>query len=391
MFKNRYRANVFVVLALLALLLAACGDSTATREAFPTPSANPAASQIAYTSPGPIPGAKLTFPLDEAPHDNITEWWYYTGHFTTTDGGRYGFEYVIFQGVRASFPVGYVSHFAVSDLNTKTFKYDQKMVVLQKKVTLGGNNGFNLALDNWTMQGLAGTDRLKATMTDGSFGLDLTVKDAKGMVLHGGGEFSYGPAGSSYYYSRPRMSVSGTLSVGGQAKEVKDGNVWFDHQWGNFMSLGGGWDWFSLYLDDNSEIMVYYIRDDKGNLFDLFGSYVPACAGACDRTGDKPARSVDLQGSDFNIQPTGQWTSPHNGGVYPSGWKVAIKAKGVPALELNVTPSILDQELDTSKTTHTTYWEGANTISGTKDGQPITGQAYVELTGYAKTRPATTP
>jgi predicted secreted hydrolase len=41
-----------------------------------------------------------------------------------------------------------------------------------------------------------------------------------------------------------------------------------------------------------------------------------------------------------------------------------------------------DQELDTRPTTGVVYWEGSQLVSGTLDGQPIGGQAYVELTGY---------
>jgi predicted secreted hydrolase len=37
-----------------------------------------------------------------------------------------------------------------------------------------------------------------------------------------------------------------------------------------------------------------------------------------------------------------------------------------------------DQELNTT----TAYWEGASRITGTTDGQPLTGYGYVELTGY---------
>ncbi len=385
MLKKTFKINLlWIGLVLVSLLLAACGDNTAGREAFPSPSANPTASQIPNSTPGPVPGTVVNFPLDEAPHNNITEWWYYTGHFNTTDGGQYGFEYVIFQGIRGTFPPGYVSHFAISDLNQKTFKYDQKIMVSQSKVDFGGKDGFKLALGDWTMQGVAGTDRLKATMTDASFGIDLTAKDAKGVVLHGGGQFSYGPAGSSYYYSRPRMNASGTLFVGGQSKTIKDGIIWFDHQWGNFLPLAGGWDWFSLYLEDNTELMVYYLRDDKNNVVDVFGSYIPACKAPCDLTNSKPTPSVDLRREDFAIKPTDKWTSPHTGGVYPMGWNVAIKAKGVPALDLNVKPLILDQELNTRRTTSVIYWEGACEVGGTKDGQPIKGQAYVELTGYAK-------
>ncbi len=43
---------------------------------------------------------------------------------------------------------------------------------------------------------------------------------------------------------------------------------------------------------------------------------------------------------------------------------------------------IPDQELDTRRSTANIYWEGEVTIAGTRNGTPITGQGYVELTGY---------
>ena len=48
-----------------------------------------------------------------------------------------------------------------------------------------------------------------------------------------------------------------------------------------------------------------------------------------------------------------------------------------------MTPTVLDQELDTRGSTGVVYWEGSSTIAGTRDGAPIGGRGYVELTGYA--------
>ena len=45
-------------------------------------------------------------------------------------------------------------------------------------------------------------------------------------------------------------------------------------------------------------------------------------------------------------------------------------------------PTLADQELDTRATTGVVYWEGSQRVTGTKDGLPIGGEAYVELTGY---------
>jgi predicted secreted hydrolase len=44
-----------------------------------------------------------------------------------------------------------------------------------------------------------------------------------------------------------------------------------------------------------------------------------------------------------------------------------------------VTPLLADQENRLSFT----YWEGAVDVTGTANGQPVTGRGYVELTGYA--------
>lgn len=384
--KSFFKYNFLLVsLMLTALLLAACGDS-ASGEAFPTPAPKTEAGQIQAGTPGPVAGATVKFPQDEAPHNDLTEWWYYTGHLTTTDGAKYGFEYVIFQANRSNLPTGYVSHFAITDLGQQSFKYDQVILAAPSTAAKGGTSGFNLAAGNWTMQGLNGTDKLKAVMKDNAYGIDLTLQDQKGPVLHGTGEFSYGAAGFSYYYSRPHMTVTGQLQVNGQSKTIQDGLAWFDHQWGNFITLAGGWDWFSLHLSDNTELMVYYLRDDQNKVVDVFGTYVPDCTAPCETQSNKPVKVVELHREAFDISQTARWTSPKTGGDYPAGWNIKVKAQGMPALDLNLKPAIADQELDTTSTTGVIYWEGANVVTGTKDGQPLTGQAYVELTGYAKSK-----
>ncbi len=371
---------------VLTLALAACGDSTpAQPTAFPQPTQNPSAGVIPPSTPGPVPGTVLKFPEDEAPHNDLTDWWYYTGHLLTNDNRRYGFEFVIFQGIRTGFPVGYASHFAITDEQNNSFKYFDRISVKQN-FQPGGTDGFDLKvtkkdLEDWTMRGLNGTDNLKASMDDGSFAIDLKLNDVKGIALHGGGQFSYGPGGSSYYYSRPRMSVSGTLKVGNEVKQVTGGQAWFDKQWGNFLPLAGGWDWFSTQLEDTSELMFYQLRDSTGKVIQVFGTYVPPCNGDC--VPNKPIKTVDIEEKDIDLKATGSWKSLTTGIEWPSGWTVTLKPKtGLPAMVLNYQPIVKNQELDTRKSTGTIYWEGDNNITGTKDGKAIKGSGYVELTGY---------
>jgi len=156
--------------------------------------------------------------------------------------------------------------------------------------------------------------------------------------------------------------------VGGKTFAV-DGLSWMDHEFST-SALGpklAGWDWFSLQLSDGSAVMLYALRRADGSR-DPFSS----------GTLIAPDGSTRPLGPDeFDIQPTGEWRSPRTGGVYPAGWIVTVPSAD---LRLTVTPYLADQEMQTSLP----YWEGAVRVSGTRAGQPITGDGYVELTGYAR-------
>ena len=194
-------------------------------------------------------------------------------------------------------------------------------------------------------------------------------------ALHDGiGWISFGPVGDSYYYSRTRLAVEGTLTDADGAHAVR-GQAWMDHQWGDFLVVGG-WDWYSLQLDDATELMVYLTRGPDGAEALRLGTFVAA---------DGTARELD--GAAFTATPTGSWTSPHTGAVYPSGWTVAA-----PSLELAVElrPTLLDQELETAATTGLAYWEGQVEVRGTRGEAPLSGLGYVELTGYASAQVSTT-
>ena len=52
-------------------------------------------------------------------------------------------------------------------------------------------------------------------------------------------------------------------------------------------------------------------------------------------------------------------------------------------LDLWVQPQLANQEMHTTRTAGTPYWEGTVAISGTAGQETLTGVGYVELTGYA--------
>jgi predicted secreted hydrolase len=312
----------------------------------------------------------VSFPRDEAPHDLLTEWWYYTGHLAADDGAVYGFESVIFQSLRGDFPPYYAAHVAITDHARAAFRYDQRAGA----AAVGAGPGFDLRLGDWAWRGHEGRDRLEARLPDYAFALDLVA--TKPPALHNAGPggvdgyVDFGPAGGSYYYSRTRMELRGTLDDHGVRKAVV-GAAWFDHQWGNFVGLntgGGGWDWFSAQLADGSDFTLSLLTDADRRLVGAYGTYVAA-----------DGRDTFIAAADLHVEVLDRWTSPRTGFTYPARWRVTLPRQG---LTLVCTPVLNDQELDTRASTGNVYWEGQVRYEGTRDGAPIAGAGYIELTGY---------
>jgi len=349
------------------MFFAACGPMDDANSVDPTPSdGQPTPTRAAAAYLKSLEDIQpVQFPEDEAPHDVLTEWWYYTGHLFTEDGARYGFEYVFFQAERGAFPPYYAAHFAVTDSANETFRYEER---------LGGDapqpteQGFSLRLDDWSMSGALGTDTLSATMEDVAF--DLTLTAVKEPALHNDiGYVDFGPAGGSYYYSRTRMAAEGTLTVDGEPVTVT-GDVWFDHQWGNFIQVGaGGWDWFAVQMENGEDLTISLIRAESGAVVISYGTLVA-----------EDGSTTNLTAADFIVSATEEWTSPHTGSTYPSRWTIELPEYG---WRIDLDPSMNDQELNTQISTGVTYWEGEVVVTGEIDGAPTTGLGYVELTGYA--------
>jgi predicted secreted hydrolase len=392
------RAGRWWGLALLAVLIAACTSGGAPILAEPTAArpSIPAATPVPSRVPDPLP---VVLPRDDGPHDRLTEWWYDTGHLHDAEGHTYGFEYVIFRAERGAFPTSWASHLAITDERGDRFVYSQRVEVGQQvdrsPVDADGVPiGFDLSLSGidptrpetftrppWTMTGANGRDHLTASLapdeattagSPGGMGLDLTLVATKPPALHGAdGWVDFGAAGGSYYYSRTAMTAIGTLTLDGRAVEVT-GQSWFDHQWGDFISVGGGgWDWFAVNLADGTDLTLSLVRDADGSYPLVYGTIVDAAGTA-----------THLDRTAFTVTVTGSWTSAATGATYPAGWSIAIPGQD---LSIALTPTVAAQELDTRPTTGVVYWEGSQRVVATHAGHAVAGQAYVELTGYAKT------
>jgi RND superfamily putative drug exporter len=374
-------------------LLGACGPGPIL--------ANPPAPHPTSVAPSPAPSRQpdpipVSLPRDDAPHDRLTEWWYYTGHLEAGDGRRFGFEFVIFRAERGRFPVTWASHFAITDETGTAFHYAQRTAFgAQVDRAQPGTAGFDLAIADaageapWSMAGDGRADRLLVDMTaeeaaaaasPGGLGLALVLGATKPASLHDGdGWIDFGAGGSSYYYSRTAMEANGSLTIDGAAVDVT-GTAWFDHQWGDFIAVGGGgWDWFAVNLDDGTDLTLSLVRNADGSYPLVYGTVV-----------DAGGTTHHLSREAFEVQVTDRWTSPRTGAEYPAGWRILVPGED---LAIDLRPTVADQELDTRASTGVVYWEGSQVVRATRDGRPVGGEAYVELTGYGPSAaaPASTP
>jgi predicted secreted hydrolase len=326
----------------------------------------------------------VALPRDLAAHENVqTEWWYYTGHFTSAGGSEYGFELVFFKRrtdldkfsvvpLRLIGNPYYFAHFAITDKNAQTFRY------AHRKSSNGpldlpasaSDSHYYLNLGDWSVRESGSSHIARASLDDGTT-LEITLSPEKPAILNGREGVSYKDEGqASRYFSYTRMRLEGTLLARGTSARVT-GSAWMDREFGTWTPTENqkGWDWFSIQLDNGCELMCYQLRNSKGETSSYSsGSFV-----------DENGKLTALTSSDFTIKPVGTWKSPRSGAVYPSVWKVSVPKL---ALDLRVTPVIEDQELDTRGSTMIVYWEGACGVSGTAGDTSVRGQAYVELVGY---------
>lgn len=333
-------------------------------------------------------GYRYSFPRDHGAHEEFrTEWWYYTGQLTAKDGRPFGYELTFFRRgmpreqtktLPSKWAVShlYLAHFAISDLSKGQFHYADKMSRAGLGKAGAAQDRLHVWIDQWSAESPSaapGTQTLRAA--DGNMAIQFTVSSGKPLVVHGTDGISRkgSVAGqASHYYSFTRLATTGTVTIGNESFDVT-GTSWMDHEFGS-ADLDKdlvGWDWFSLQLDDQRELMLYRLRRADGSAH-------PASSGTLI---ERDGQGHHLLLGDFTLEPTSFWTSQTSHARYPQRWRLTIPSQ---QLSLELVPRMAEQELSPKRSTQITYWEGAIETTGTAQGKPIHGQGYMELTGYAE-------
>ena len=329
-----------------------------------------------------LPGYRYEFPRDHFSHlDFQTEWWYYTGNVRSADGHRFGFEVTFFREAMDRDPAKistwdvrdlYLAHLALSDLDSREFYHAERLNRSGPGIAGVSQKESRIWNGNWRIDWSDDQQTLQAV--DNRFTLQLHLRSEKPPIIHGENGVSQkaeGPGRASHYISLTRLNTLGRITLGARQFEVS-GLAWMDHEFFTHQLEAGqaGWDWFSLQLDDHTELMLFRIRRKDGSLDPYSsGTFV-----------DAQGRSMHLRESDFALRPLNdRWKSTVTNANYPIHWRITVPRLHMDFETRTLLPS---QELTGSSSLAPNYWEGSIEINGKKGDTPVTGVGYLEMTGY---------
>ncbi len=326
----------------------------------------------------------FTFPADHGPHlDFQTEWWYVTGNLTDEEGAHYGYQFTIFRRAlaRETPPLDsdwagnqvYLAHVGVTDVRANEYLVDE--IYSRGVLGLAGAQAepFAIWVEHWIAEGSTGVCEgclnLHVKVNADEFSFDLALESVKPVVLQGERGLSRKSNASdsaSYYYSLSRLKTTGKLTIREQTQPVS-GDSWMDHEW--FSSALNddqiGWDWFSLQLDDQRELMLFQVRQREPAAAPFkYGILI-----------DQAGQSQLLPANQITFKAMRIWQSQINQTEYPVHWQIEIPSH---ALLLDIEAMIDEQERGSSFR----YWEGAVKVSGQEGKKELTGHGYLEMTGY---------
>ena len=294
----------------------------------------------------------IEFPRDEAAHQDMVEWWYFNGHLKDDTGLEYSFMDCLFQVDvhRCAVPILnktplkflYFSHSLLSNISQNIFKSNLNPFLWFKKINFKKEDNIYYLKNKF---------------------VDLQMISAKKPLLEGGRGYLQLGSKATYYYSLTNLKTTGKVKIKNKWIAVS-GKSWLDHQWANANYSGDKWNWFSIQLNDNTEI-ICIAHDDNGAK-----TYLADIVYTDDSR--EYFSAVEI------IPSTETWTSPKTGATYPTSWKIKLAEKNI---ELNLKAKIKQQEILFS---HINYWEGALSVTGIFAGQPVHGDAFMELVGYQK-------
>ena len=337
----------------------------------------------------PQPGVEPQLPRDLGSHPGYAiEWWYWVGHLQSVDGSReFGFQSTVFrlegdaESIRSPVqpvPFGtrqlFMAHLSLSDLGAGEYIHEERLL----------REGWQAQVSTETLDLEVGPIIARWNAAEGLIEkklalpeeriLELSLRPLKPLVAFGERGLSRkgaDPAAVSWYWTYPRLEISGVLIEGDRRTEVF-GIGWMDHEISS-SQLGSdliGWDWTAIQLDDGTEVKAYRLRTQEGGADPWSAVYWI----------DPEGKATHVYAKDFDWQTDKVWESDRTRNRYPTEVTIRAVHPGTgEAMTYRLRP-LLDAQEFVGNRAESAYWEGACAVFD-EDNQRI-GKAYLELVGY---------
>jgi len=315
---------------------------------------------------------KVKFPEDEKAHDNIIEWWYFNGNLKDKKGNKYAFMDCLFKVdvnrvkipfLKSPFKKSYFSHSLLSDIKNKKFYPEVNPLSLVSTDSFSKPllfiNYASPSLEGYTNYVIENTEKSKYHIKTKD--IDLMLTSIKKPLLEGGKGFIDLKPEKTYYYSLTNLQTKGRIKIKGKWIEVI-GKSWMDHQWADVPYSENKWTWFSIQLENNTEIVCFEYDDGKNKTYLASISYP-----------DNKQKHF----SKVEFKPLGEkWKSKKTGTIYPLSWEIKIPKENI---TLKVEPLINNQEVNFGTIN---YFEGPLNVESKMNKKKVKGDGFMELVGY---------
>ncbi len=318
-------------------------------------------------------GGEIAFPVDEGNHPDYggslgqgMEWWYLNFHLQGVSSNRHYsamityFDFLLYPRI-----------INIADEDQHLFYSQTSLGFLQSSSDSLNIHYFTYTGDTDYFRNLRDSSGMlpfqyELQAGDGDYQLNVTLDLVKRPLLIGQDGLIFFTTGSSYYYSLTYMNVQGNLVFAGVTDSVT-GVAWMDHQYGPFMVGPGGaesYEWFSVQLSNGVDICFWNTftaqntipQDDHHRLSTLYLN---------DTMQDTTSR--------FQLHRLQYW-------LYEPNAYFASQFNYVDTLhQINITITPVFQEQVVPFVNMQYFWEGSCQVSGTYQGNPVSGVAFAEL------------
>jgi len=292
---------------------------------------------------------KINFKVDESKHNGVVDWWYFNG-ILKSKGATFSYMTCLFKVdpkilkyltklpniAKNRINDFYFSHTVVTNLKTKETEKEIYPLVLASQDSftrplLFVNYTPLTKYLNYEIKKINDTDYIVKAPN-----FDLKLQSLKKPLLECNTGLIKYKHYYTYYYSLTDLKTKGLLRWKNKWYEV-EGKSWHDHQWMNKLYAGEQWDWFSIQLDNNEDIVCARLRANEKDKWHYFATRI-----------NKNGKTETT----YNVEFIENEKTTINKRRYTTNWDILIPKWN---LELNAKAVNKSQEMDFGPIK---YWEG---------------------------------